>query len=99
MVMILHRAAFVDDDASASFVGAGTGLAMSRSSGSGPNRAKGRASTATDTVGDETVGAHPGDIVVGPATVPHRFVNNGSGTLRPIDIHDAAVFSAKWLEG
>jgi mannose-6-phosphate isomerase-like protein (cupin superfamily) len=53
---------------------------------------------ATFTVGDETIVVTAGDIVVGPANVPHRFVNSGSGILRQIDIHDAGDFSTEWLE-
>ena len=53
---------------------------------------------ATFTVGDEEIVAHAGDIVVGPANVPHRFVNSGSGVLRQIDIHDAPDFITEWLE-
>jgi len=53
---------------------------------------------ATFTVGDEVIVAHPGDIVVGPANVPHRFVNSGPGVLRQIDIHDAPDFATEWLE-
>lgn len=52
----------------------------------------------TFTVGGEQVVARTGDIVVGPANVPHRFVNSGTGILRQIDIHAAADFSTAWLE-
>ena len=43
--------------------------------------------TATYTVGDATIEASAGQIVVAPAGVPHKFVNSGSGQLRQVDIH------------
>ena len=42
---------------------------------------------ATFTVGDATIEASAGQIVVAPAGVPHKFVNSGSGPLRQVDIH------------
>jgi mannose-6-phosphate isomerase-like protein (cupin superfamily) len=39
------------------------------------------------TVGSERTLAYPGDIVVGPANVPHRFENVGSDRLEVIGIH------------
>jgi mannose-6-phosphate isomerase-like protein (cupin superfamily) len=42
---------------------------------------------ATFTVGDATIEASAGQIVVVPAGVPHAFVNSGNGPLRQIDIH------------
>jgi quercetin dioxygenase-like cupin family protein len=42
---------------------------------------------ATFTVGDDTIVASAGQIVVAPAGVPHKFVNSGTGTLRQVDIH------------
>jgi len=39
-----------------------------------------------------------GDTVVGPANVPHRFVNNGPGVLRQIDIHATGNILTEWLE-
>ena len=42
---------------------------------------------ATFTVGDATIEARAGQIVVAPAGVPHKFVNSGSGPLRQVDIH------------
>ena len=43
------------------------------------------------TVGDRTITATAGDTVTGPAFVPHRFENVGSGTMRLIGIHASAV--------
>jgi mannose-6-phosphate isomerase-like protein (cupin superfamily) len=42
---------------------------------------------ATFTVGDATIEVSAGQIVVAPASVPHKFVNSGSGPLRQVDIH------------
>src|SRR5436190_21218278 len=38
-------------------------------------------------IGDETVEAHPGQILVAPANTPHKFTNIGPGVLESIDIH------------
>ena len=42
---------------------------------------------ATFTVGDDTLEVSAGQIVVAPASVPHKFVNSGTGLLRQVDIH------------
>jgi len=39
------------------------------------------------TVGGETLRAFTGDVIVGPANVPHRFENVGSERLEVIGIH------------
>lgn len=52
----------------------------------------------TFTVGDATVEASAGQIVIGPAGVPHAFVNSGSGPLRQIDIHLNDRFITEWLD-
>lgn len=39
------------------------------------------------TVGDDVVDAGPGDIVLGPAGIPHKFHNVGPGTLETTDLH------------
>jgi quercetin dioxygenase-like cupin family protein len=52
---------------------------------------------ATFTVGDETIEAHAGDIVVAPADVPHAFVNSGSGVLRSVNIHPVPEMETVWL--
>lgn len=52
---------------------------------------------ATFTVGDDTVEARAGDIVVAPAGVPHAFVNSGSGLLRSVNIHPVAEMETTWL--
>lgn len=45
-------------------------------------------------VGDEVVVACAGEVVFGPAEVPHRFYNLGPGRLQTIDIHH----SPKWMQ-
>jgi len=50
------------------------------------------------TLGDETVDAAPGDVVVAPAGVPHGFVNSGSEQLRMVAIHVSPTFVTEWLE-
>ena len=52
---------------------------------------------ATFTVGDETIEAQAGDIVVAPADVPHAFVNSGTGVLRSVNIHPVAEMHTVWL--
>src|SRR6266511_1870915 len=41
--------------------------------------------TATYTVGEETFEAHAGQTLIGPANVPHMFVNYGTGILKQVD--------------
>ena len=52
---------------------------------------------ATFTVGDETIEAHAGEIVVAPADTPHAFVNSGSGVLRSVNIHPVPEMETVWL--
>jgi quercetin dioxygenase-like cupin family protein len=53
----------------------------------------------TFTVGDATIEASAGQIVVVPAGVPHRFVNSGKERARHIDIHASRRMTTEWLEG
>jgi mannose-6-phosphate isomerase-like protein (cupin superfamily) len=46
------------------------------------------------TVGGETIEAEAGEIVFGPAGVPHKFRNLGPGRLETIDIHA----SDRWIQ-
>lgn len=46
------------------------------------------------TVGGETLEAAAGDVVFGPANVPHKFTNLGPGTLRTTDVH----LSDRWVQ-
>jgi mannose-6-phosphate isomerase-like protein (cupin superfamily) len=43
-------------------------------------------------VGDVTIDAGVGDVVLGPAGVPHRFENLGPGRLQTIDVHHSPVW-------
>ena len=45
---------------------------------------------ATFTVGDDTIQAGAGQIVVTPADVPHKFTNSGTGLLKQVDIHPSS---------
>jgi quercetin dioxygenase-like cupin family protein len=53
----------------------------------------------TFTVGDATVEAEGGQIVVAPTDVPHRFVNLSMAPARHVDIHTSRRMSTDWLEG
>jgi mannose-6-phosphate isomerase-like protein (cupin superfamily) len=50
------------------------------------------------TVGENTIEATAGQIVVVPAGTPHKFVNSGSTVLRQINIHPVARMATEWLE-
>ena len=52
----------------------------------------------TFTVGSTTLEAVAGQIIIIPADVPHKFMNNGDGQLRQIDIHISKEFITDWLE-
>lgn len=52
----------------------------------------------TFTVGDETVEATGGQIVVVPAGQPHKFVHVGPGRARHLDIHTSGRMITEWLE-
>ncbi len=45
-------------------------------------------------VGDQVIDAEAGETVLGPAGLPHRFINLGSGRLQTFDIH----LSPKWIQ-
>lgn len=53
---------------------------------------------ATFVVGEQTIEATAGQIVVVPAGVPHKFSNPGPETLETLDIHEAGSFTTEWLE-
>ena len=46
------------------------------------------------TVGDKTIDAEQGDIVFGPANIPHGYQNLGPGRLDSLDIH----LSPEWIQ-
>ena len=49
-------------------------------------------------VGDTTLDAGAGEIVFGPAGVPHKFANLGPGRLQTIDIHHSPTWIQTDLE-
>lgn len=50
------------------------------------------------TVGEETIEAVAGEIVVVPAGTAHRFVNTGTIPLRQVNIHPVPRMQTEWLE-
>ena len=53
---------------------------------------------ATFTVGDSTLEAHSGQIIIVPANVAHKFMNLSDRHLMQIDIHLNNQFITEWLE-
>ncbi len=53
---------------------------------------------ATFTVGSASLPVHGGQIVIAPASTPHKFVNAGDRPLRQVDIHLSKEFITDWLE-
>jgi mannose-6-phosphate isomerase-like protein (cupin superfamily) len=49
-------------------------------------------------LGDELATAGPGDIVIVPRGVPHKFTNTGPGRSKLICIHASPRFIGEWLE-
>ena len=49
------------------------------------------------TVGERTIEAGPGDIIVVPARAPHKFLSRGERH-RQLSIHPAARMETEWLE-
>ena len=52
----------------------------------------------TFTVGDETIEATAGQIVIVPPGTPHKYVNAGTGRARHVDIHASGRMDTTWLE-
>lgn len=46
------------------------------------------------TVGDRTIDAEEGDVILGPANIPHGYQNLGPGRLDSLDIH----LSPEWIQ-
>lgn len=46
------------------------------------------------TIGDQHIQAAAGDILLGPAEIPHKFVNLGPGRLETTDIH----LNDRWVQ-
>ncbi|MCZ7451156.1 cupin domain-containing protein [Agrobacterium rhizogenes] len=57
-----------------------------------------RSGKAKFTVGDQEFCVTAGQIVFGPANVPHKYQNTGTAPLEMIDIHVSAVFTQIDLE-
>jgi mannose-6-phosphate isomerase-like protein (cupin superfamily) len=53
---------------------------------------------ATFTLGESTLDVAAGTIVIGPAGVPHKFINSGERTLRAINLHPSRQVIQEWLE-
>lgn len=53
-----------------------------------------RTGNALFTIGDEKIEAKAGDILMGPANVPHKYTNLGPGLLESTDIH----LSDAWIQ-
>ena len=48
--------------------------------------------------GDDRHQVGPGDVIVVPPAVPHKFVNNGPGCSSMVCIHASPDFITEWLE-
>lgn len=57
-----------------------------------------RTGRALFTIGDEKIEATAGDILMGPAHVPHKFENLGPGRLETTDIHLSDHFAQVELD-
>ena len=49
-------------------------------------------------LGDEHMTASPGDVVIAPPGVPHKFVNDGPGRSKLVCIHANPTMVTEWLE-
>jgi quercetin dioxygenase-like cupin family protein len=52
---------------------------------------------ATFQLGESRIIVEGGQIVIGPADIPHGFTNTGSGELRLTAIHCAPAFKTDWV--
>lgn len=57
-----------------------------------------RTGRARFTVGERKFDAEAGDVIFGPAGVPHKFENLGPGALETIDIHMSDAFAQTVLD-
>lgn len=53
-----------------------------------------RTGRALFTIGDDKIEAEAGDILLGPANIPHKYHNLGPGMLESTDIH----LSEQWIQ-
>ena len=56
------------------------------------------AGSLTFIVGDETIEATAGQIVIVPAGIPHKFTNTSSVVAHHMDIHVSGEMQTTWLE-
>lgn len=49
-------------------------------------------------LGEDRLKAGPGDIVIAPPGVPHKFTNDGPGTSMLVCIHANPTMVTEWLE-
>ncbi len=52
----------------------------------------------TFVVGEETVEAAAGQIVIVPPGVPHKFTNTGTEVAHHVDIHTRGLMETTWLD-
>jgi mannose-6-phosphate isomerase-like protein (cupin superfamily) len=52
----------------------------------------------TFTVDSTTLEARAGQVIIVPAGVPHKFMNNSNQQLKQVDIHVNKEFITDWLE-
>jgi mannose-6-phosphate isomerase-like protein (cupin superfamily) len=57
-----------------------------------------QAGSLTFVVGEQTIDATAGQIVIVPAGVPHKFTNTNMTVAQHIDIHTNARMETTWLE-
>lgn len=50
------------------------------------------------TLGEQRRIGRAGNVLVAPATVPHKFVDLGEGRLETVNIHAAPEIVTEWLE-
>lgn len=53
-----------------------------------------RTGKALFTIGEEKIEAEAGDVLLGPANIPHKYINLGPGRLESTDIH----LSDRWIQ-
>jgi len=57
-----------------------------------------QAGQVTFTIGDATIEATGGQIVIAPPGIPHKFINSGKTLLRSINIHPISSMITEWPE-
>ncbi len=57
-----------------------------------------RQGNALFTIGDQEIRASAGQVLFGPANIPHKYVNLGPGPLETLDIHVSVVFIQENLD-